>query len=109
MEVKTLQNFFDAKLHLVFINTPAFFRRDTDTVPQLEKFAKRFMLKNYTLNVFNDMTEEDGIINFSKMQQADMVAMRTHGRKGLAHLGFGSIAEDVVNHIDCPIWTMKVK
>lgn len=109
MGVKDLQNFFGAKLHLVFVNTPAFFRRDTETVPQLEKFAKRFMLKNYTLNVFSDMSEEDGIINFTKMQKADMVAMRTHGRKGLAHLGMGSIAEDVVNHIDCPIWTLKVK
>lgn len=78
-------------------------------MPELEKFAKRFMLKNYTLNIFGDFAEEDGIINFSKNVKADMVVMRTHGRKGLAHLGAGSIAEDVVNHIECPIWTFKIK
>lgn len=109
MEVKNLQNFFGARLHVVFINTPALFNRDADTMPELEKFAKRFMLKNYTLNIFGDMDEEEGIINFSKKVKADMVVMRTHGRKGLAHLGAGSIAEDVVNHIECPIWTLKVK
>jgi nucleotide-binding universal stress UspA family protein len=32
--------------------------------------------------------------------------MATHGRKGLNHLMRGSVAEDVVNHIDCPIWTL---
>jgi len=109
LEVKDLQNFFDAKLHVVFVNTPAHFKRDSETIPLLEKFAKRFMLRNYTLNVFNDVDEQAGIADFCKLQKGDMVAMRTHGRKGLAHLGAGSIAEDVVNHIECPIWTLKIR
>ncbi|HZY79214.1 MAG TPA: universal stress protein [Cyclobacteriaceae bacterium] len=109
VEVKNLQNFFGAKLHVVFINTPGLFKRDSDTMPQLENFAKRFMLKNYTLNIFGDIDEEEGIINFTRNIKGDMVVMRTHGRKGLAHLGSGSIAEDVVNHIECPIWTLKIK
>ena len=109
MEVKAVQNFFNAKLHVLYVNTPAFFKKDSETMPQLEKFAKRFMLKNYTLNIFSDVDEEEGIIDFCETVKADMVVMRTHGRKGLAHLGAGSIAEDVVNHIQCPIWTLKIK
>jgi nucleotide-binding universal stress UspA family protein len=109
MEVKNLQNFFNAKLHVVFVNTPALFKKDSDTLPELEKFAKRFMLKNYTINIFNDIEHDEGIINFCNQVKADMVVMRTHGRKGLAHLASGSIAENVVNHIKCPIWTLKVK
>jgi nucleotide-binding universal stress UspA family protein len=38
-----------------------------------------------------------------------MIAMGTHGRKGVAHVLAGSIAEDVVNHVDCPIWTYALK
>ena len=109
MKVKELQNFFKATLHVLFVNTPAVFKTDLLTKPALADFAKRFMLKNFTLNVFNDTDEEQGIINFSKEVKADMVAMRTHGRKGLAHIASGSIAEDVVNHIECPIWTYKIK
>lgn len=109
MKVKELQEFFNARLHVVFINTPARFRRDNETFPRLEKFAKRFMLKNYTLNIFSDVDEEEGIINFTEFINGDLVAMRTHGRKGIAHLAVGSIAEDVVNHIGCPIWTLKIK
>jgi nucleotide-binding universal stress UspA family protein len=109
MEVKLLQGFFDAKLHLLFVNTPGLFKRDVETRPALEKFAKRFMLKNYTLNIYSDTDEQEGIMHFCNSLKGAMVAMRTHGRKGLAHLGSGSIAEDVVNHIECPIWTLKVK
>ena len=67
------------------------------------------MLKNYTLNVFNDPYEESGVINFAQEIDADMIAMGTHGRRGLAHLMSGSVAEDIVNHVDCPIWTYSIK
>lgn len=109
MHVKELQDFFGAKLHVVYVNTPAVFKRDAEIRPALEKFVKRFMLKNTTINIYNDISQEEGIINFAKDVKADLVAMRTHGRRGLAHLASNSIAEDVVNHITCPVWTLKIK
>lgn len=63
------------------------------------------MLTNFTLNVYNDEEEKTGVMNFARMKEADMIAMGTHGRKGIGHLLIGSIAEDVVNHVDIPIWT----
>ena len=107
LKVKDLQNFFKATLHIVYINSPAFFQRDVDTKVKLKDFAKRFMLKDYTLNVFNDLDQENGVNNFTKEVKGDMIAMATHGRRGISHLVSGSIAEDVVNHVDCPIWTFK--
>ncbi len=108
-KVKELQNFLKARLHIVWINTPTNFTRDTITLKRLQAFAKRFMLKDYTLNVFNDPYEEAGIINFTHDIGADMIVMGTHGRKGVAHLMSGSVAEDIVNHTDCPIWTYSLK
>ena len=67
------------------------------------------MLKDYTLSVFNDTFEESGVISFAHLIKADMIAMGTHGRRGLNHVMSGSVAEDVVNHIDCPIWTYTIK
>lgn len=107
MRIKAVQSFFKAKLHVLYVNTPANFTTDVITRQKMKNFAKRFMLKDYTLNVFNDLSEELGVSNFIKEVNGDMVAMATHGRKGLSHLMSGSIAEDVVNHIDCPIWTWK--
>ncbi len=109
MKVKALQNFFKARLHILWINTPTNFTRDTITLKRLNAFAKRFMFKDFTVNVFNDPYEEAGVINFALEIKADMIAMGTHGRKGLAHFMSGSVAEDVVNHVDCPIWTYSIK
>lgn len=108
VQVKELQNLFKATLHILYVNTPSSFHRDLEIKPQLKAFATRFMLKDYTLNVWNDFSEEEGLKNFVYETKADMVAMATHGRRGLNHLMSGSIAEDAVNHINCPIWTYKI-
>jgi len=106
--VKALQDFFNATLHIVFVNTPAQFLSDHETKRRLQAFVKRYMFKNYTINIYNDRDQESGLINFTNDIKGDLVAMGTHGRKGLAHVLSGSIAEDVVNHIACPIWTFKI-
>jgi nucleotide-binding universal stress UspA family protein len=59
--------------------------------------------------VRSEFSEEAGIIDFTEEIKADMVAMATHGRRGLAHLFAGSIAENTVNHITCPIWTLSLR
>jgi nucleotide-binding universal stress UspA family protein len=107
LKVKELQNFFKATLHILYINSPVFFQRDVDTKMRLKDFAKRFMLKDYTLNVYNDVDQENGINNFTREVKGDLIALATHGRRGISHLVSGSIAEDIVNHVDCPIWTLK--
>ncbi len=108
-QVKQLQAFFKATLHIVYINTPAFFSSDVVTNQQLKDFAKRFMFKNYTLNIFNHENEEGGILNFSNMIGGDLIAMGTHGRRGISHLLNGSLAEDLVNHSKALIWTAAIK
>ncbi len=108
MKVKALQDFFKATLHIVWINTPTHFTPDRLTHKRLEAFAMRFMFKNFTTNVYNDPYEEAGIIAFAHSIDADMIAMGTHGRRGIRHILAGSIAEDVVNHVDCPIWTYSI-
>ena len=106
--VKQLQDMFGSKVHLVRINTPNNFERDQIIEKGLEEMAKRFMLKDYTINIYNDVYEDQGILSFAGKINANMVAMGTHGRKGLAHLFAGSLAEDVVNHAKKPIWTCQM-
>ena len=108
-KIKDLQSFFSAKLHLLLVNTPNNMLRTKDEIDLMEEFAKHYKLSNYTLSTRNDFNEHDGIINFAHEIKADMIAMGTHGRKGLAHLFMGSVTEDLVNHVDCPIWSYLVK
>lgn len=107
--VKELQEFFKAKLHLVFINTPMNFKSDDVNYTKLLAFAIRFGLTNYTLNVYNHIDKEEGIRQFTKKAAGDLIAIGTYGQKGIAHLLNGSLAEDVANHADIPIWTYSLK
>ncbi len=109
VKVKALQTFFKAHLHLVWINTPANFTPDTVTLQRLTAFAKRFTLKDFTINVFNHLTEEEGIIHYTKAINGDLIAMGTHGRKGLSHMMSGSMAEDVASQGKSLIWTYLIK
>jgi K+-sensing histidine kinase KdpD len=104
--IKELQSLLKARLHILYVNTPANFTRDHSTEEQLLGFARVNQFKNCSIHIYNDIDEESGIINFSSRFKNRMIAMSTHGRKGINHLLNGSIAEDVVNHIDCPIWTL---
>lgn len=109
MHVKALQYVLKATLHMVWIDTSN--KEDSHTVvkQQLDEFAKRFMLKDYTVNIFKASNKETGIINFTHWINASMIAMGTHARKGLSHLLKGSVTEGVVNHVDVPIWTYVLK
>jgi nucleotide-binding universal stress UspA family protein len=107
--VRRTQQVYDSTIHLVRINTPSNFQRDAVVKKYMENFAKKLQLKNYTINVFNDISEEEGIIYFADSINADMIAMATHGRTGFAHVLAGSIAEDVVSHSKRPVLTFVTK
>lgn len=107
--VKRTQQLYDSTIHLVRINTPGDFQRDAVVKDYMNKFAKSLQLKNYTINVYNDISEEDGILYFADSIDADIIAMATHGRTGFAHVLAGSIAEDVVKMASRPVLTWVVK
>lgn len=107
--LKEFQKLFGSTIHLLRVNTPNDFHTTRLMRSSMEEFAKKHSLDNYTVNIYSDILEEDGIIYFGNDIDADLIVMPTHGRKGLMHLLSGSIAEDVVNHAKRPVMTFKVK
>jgi nucleotide-binding universal stress UspA family protein len=104
-KLKQLQNVFDADIAVVRINTPNNFERDVVIKVLSEKILKRFLFKKVTIHIFNDYTIEQGLLNFADEIGAGMIALATHGRKGLGHIVAGSIAEDITNHATKAVWT----
>ncbi len=60
------------------------------------------------LHYVSDYTVERGIINFANKIGADLIAILTHGRKGISHFFGGSIGEDMANHSPLPVITFKI-
>ncbi|MBI9042330.1 universal stress protein [Lutibacter sp.] len=99
---------FNAKLHLLKINTIHNFETTKDSSDAIRNFINDFDLGDFSLNIYNDVSIELGILNFSKVIDADIILLNTHGRRGLAHLFNGSIGEDLTNHAKLPVLTFKL-
>lgn len=48
----------------------------------------------------------DEILHLAAEEGVDAIIIATHGRTGLAHIVFGSVAEKVVRHAKCPVLTV---
>jgi nucleotide-binding universal stress UspA family protein len=47
------------------------------------------------------------IIRAAKEKKTDLIVMATHGRSGLSHILFGSVAEKVVRKSTCPVLSIR--
>ncbi|WP_028375408.1 universal stress protein [Leeuwenhoekiella sp. MAR_2009_132] len=112
---KRAVNFFknlEIEFQVVFINTPKKFLSSQE----MEGRALKFMLHSDLENTrvfdkvvyYNDYSLEEGIYTYCNQVEADMIAIPTHGRKGLAHFFSENYSDAFVNHSNFPIMTFKV-
>ncbi len=101
-----------AKMHLVYVNAPdGNFKSSTEIDKRVSLFLKKADgdLDNLdNVHIVSDYSIEKGILNFANNIGADLIAVATHGRKGLAHFFEGSISEDIANHSALPVMTLKI-
>jgi len=101
--VDFLQPWPQVKVVLLVVNTPYVFY-DTASI---EKFIAELREKvhhpHMELKVYNDISVEEGLRQAMESEKADLLAMGTHGRKGLAQFLFGSITENVAQHLSYPL------
>jgi nucleotide-binding universal stress UspA family protein len=99
-------------MHLVYVNLPGSkFKSSVEIEKQVATFLRKAdggIEKMNEVNYVNDYTIEKGILNFSNVIGADLIAVATHGRKGIAHFFEGSISEDIANHSTLPVMTFKI-
>lgn len=113
---KRAKRMFDTlgiEMEMLYVNLAGDFRSTREIEKRILKFLTDAEVDNplSTLNKvvqYNDYSVEAGIFAYSQVTNADIIALPTQGRRGLAHFFSGSIGEDVVNHSDLPVMTFKV-
>lgn len=100
---------FGANLHLLKVNTRYNFETTDYTHQLMDGFALEVGLENYTKYIYNDDNIESGVLKYADQIKADLIAMETHGRRGIAHMVNGSITEHMVNHADKPILCVRIQ
>ncbi|WP_431158638.1 universal stress protein [Winogradskyella poriferorum] len=112
LNAKTTFKKLGAKMHLVYVNSPdGNFKSTSEIDKKVSLFLKKADgdLENLKdVNIVSDYSIEKGILNFANDIGADLIAVATHGRKGLAHFFEGSISEDIANHSTLPVMTFKI-
>ncbi len=108
--LKELNGFFDAKIHLVWINTPSDFKDDIETKAWLSSIASEYDLNNYSISVHNHHEEEFGVVYFADSIKADLIVMGITKKTVIQRLITGdSLAEEVSDHTTRPVMTMKLR
>jgi nucleotide-binding universal stress UspA family protein len=102
---------FSASLQLIYINTP--YERFINTSEMEERIAKFFFKagnEEKEVIFYDDYHVEQGLMNYAKKDDFDILAIPTRGRKPISHflLGDRSIGEDVANHANLPVLTIKI-
>ncbi len=101
-------NLFDSEIHFLYVNTIHNFNTTKIIEERIENFIKDFEIKKFTKNIYNDISIESGILNFSRQIDANLIALNTHGRSGLSQLFNGSIGQELTNHALRPVITFKI-
>ncbi|GAA4411461.1 universal stress protein [Nibrella viscosa] len=105
------QQVCENEVHLLYLNNPADLPDEEAIEARAYELAEAAGLKLagvYTTkeNIFD---EEEAIVNFAKEQNASLIAMGTHQRRGLSHLLFGSVTEDTVGHASIPVMSIPLQ
>ena len=121
--VSTLAKKFDATVYVLFVaqdlkhfasfyvphgNIEDFQKQSIDSAKKrmaaaAQEFSSQFP-KLETRVELGDPAEK--ILAFVKQENIDLIIMGSHGRTGLDHMIFGSVANKVVKNASCPVLTV---
>ena len=89
-------------------NSEDFEAQMTETKVYLEKLAADLFKKKIACEVHvKSGTAVDAIISTAEKEKADLIAMTSHGRGGLARVFYGSVAAAVLNRVDRPLLIVR--
>jgi nucleotide-binding universal stress UspA family protein len=76
----------------------------------LKDVAKREECKNLKVHLIVEMgPTAETIIDYAHQGPIDLIVMATHGRSGLQHWVFGSVAEKVLRGADLPVLLVRAQ
>ncbi|MFQ5842845.1 MAG: universal stress protein, partial [Thermodesulfobacteriota bacterium] len=83
-------------------------QRESEDRKQLDEFIPPEMQKGIKTETIHRVgTPFLEIIRAAKQREVDLIVMATHGRSGLSHILFGSVAEKVVRKSTCPVLSIR--
>ncbi|MCM4158615.1 universal stress protein [Antarcticibacterium flavum] len=106
--VLTFVNAFEARVHLLYINTPYDFKETHEMDVLFDSYYSSCAEGSCTKHIYNAHNEESGVKYFLKQQEPDVFAIVTEGRSAFSQIFSPSLTEKIVNHLDVPVLSINV-
>ena len=105
--VQKFAEVFNSDIHLLKINIFTHYN-NTEDVELLKKFNKKFKT-NYKEVVYESSTKASGILKYAENINSSIIAIGTHGKKGLIRLLFENVSEETIRSSTKPVLTVNLK
>lgn len=106
--VKQFAKLFKSELHLLKVITMDQFSRTRDDEKLLQEFNKKYG-GGFLTSLYNDYMKEEGILNFAASQHAGLIAIGTHGKRGLSRFFSEDVSEGIVRLSRLPLLVVNLK
>lgn len=107
-QVSDLQQLFSASIEFVWVKTPHDMLNLDLVEEELNRLLSEYEIASSSFTIVRNVFPQEGLLNYAKENESDMIAMATHSRRGIAHWFSGSLTEDVMNHAEVPLWSFKI-
>ncbi len=108
-DVLNLSQWLGTRVMLFHVNTLADFVSHRQFAQKRNAFIQMVgALDGGEIESYNDWGLESGIVHYAEDHAADLVVMATHGRKGLSHLFYGSLTENLVQNTTFPMLILNM-
>lgn len=97
-----------ADVDLLYVNTPAHFSDTDSSERRIQKYIPSQNGVKFYPFIYNDIEKERGILNFSRKENIDLIAMATHYRKGKPNYLLG-VTETILFHSDIPVLSIVLE
>ncbi|MFN3918244.1 MAG: universal stress protein [Flavobacteriales bacterium] len=99
---------FNSTIELLRVVTIGNFQTTSEAEEQLQTFAEKMKLSNYSTHVYNADNVDEGIIEFGRKTEAGILATANHGKSGFAQLFNSSVTRELVNNSPYPVLTVQI-
>jgi nucleotide-binding universal stress UspA family protein len=112
-------------LHIIPYNSNQAFAEsfiNTEDLKKIQKAVEEDIANNYKEHYIKKIEnglkfeivtisgrEDKEILTFAKQEHVDIIVMGTHGKTGIEHVFFGSVAEKVLRHSPFPVFVIPDK
>jgi nucleotide-binding universal stress UspA family protein len=104
-----LADALQARIDLLYVNTTEASVPPEEVPKNMKKVASYGQLKaGCHRHIVRASSVIEGVKQFARKKPVDLIAICTHGRKGLQRLFSPSIAERLANQCERPLWSIRL-